>query len=70
MPRTRKTHHARLKAKGTVEAIRGVRAATETATAFHVRLNLVANGKRQALEQLLARVQAPKKAPSTSGTMG
>ena len=54
MPRTRKTHPPSLKAKVAVEAIRGVRTAAEIAKAFDVHPNLVANWKRQALEQLPA----------------
>jgi len=52
MPRTRKTHAPSLKAKVAVEAIRGVRTTAEIAKLFDVHPNLVANWKRQALEQL------------------
>lgn len=54
MPRTRKTHPPSLKAKVAVEAIRGVKTAAEIAKMFDVHPNLVANWKRQALEQLPA----------------
>jgi len=52
MPGTRKTHPPSLKAKVAVEAIRGVRTTAEIAKLFDVHPNLVANWKRQALEQL------------------
>ena len=54
MPGTRKTHPPSLKAKVAVEAIRGVRTTAEIAKLFDVHPNLVANWKRQALEQLPA----------------
>lgn len=52
MPRTRKTHPPSLKARVAVEAIRGVHTTAEIARKFDIHPNLVANWKRQALEQL------------------
>jgi transposase-like protein len=59
MPRTRKTHPPSLKARVAVEAIRGVHTAAEIAKKFDVHPNLVANWKRQALEQLPAIFAGP-----------
>lgn len=52
MPRTRKNHPPSLKAKIVVEAIKGVRTATQIAQTFGVHPNLVAKWKKQALEEL------------------
>ena len=52
MSRTRKNHPPSLKAKVAVEAIKGVRTTTQIAHTFGVHPNLVANWKKQALEQL------------------
>jgi transposase-like protein len=51
MPRTRKNHPS-LKAKVVVEAIKGVKTTAQIAHAFGAHPNLVANWKKQALEQL------------------
>ena len=59
MPRTRKTHPPSLKARVAVEAIRGVQTAAEIAKKFDVHPNLVANWKRQALDQLPAIFAGP-----------
>ena len=45
-------HPPSLKARVAVEAIRGVKSAAEIAKTFDVHPNLVANWKRQAMEQL------------------
>ena len=54
MPRMRKTHPPSLKARVAVEAIRGVKTAAEIAKMFDVHPNLVANWKRQAMQELPA----------------
>jgi transposase len=59
MPRTRKTHPPSLKARVAVEAIRGVHTTAEIAKKFDIHPNLVANWKRQALEQLPAIFTGP-----------
>jgi transposase-like protein len=48
-----------VKAKVAIEAIRGVKTAAEIAKAFDVHPSLVANRKRQALEQLPANFAGP-----------
>jgi transposase-like protein len=52
MPRTRKSHPPGLKAKVAIEAIRGVRTTTQIAQTFGIHPNLVANWKKQAMDQL------------------
>lgn len=52
MPRTRKSHPPGLKAKVAIEAIRGVRTTAQIAQTFGIHPNLVANWKKQAMDQL------------------
>ena len=52
MPGVRKSYPASLKAKVAVEAIKGMKTAAQIAQTFGVPPNLVANWKKQALEQL------------------
>lgn len=52
MPRIRKNHPPTLKAKVAVEAIKSQKTTTQIAQTFGVHPNLVANWKKQALEQL------------------
>ena len=54
MPQTRKNHPPSLKAKVAVEAIKSQRTTAQIAQTFAVHPNLVANWKKQALEQLPA----------------
>jgi transposase len=54
MPRTGKTHPPSRKAKVAVLPIRGIRTTAEIDKVFDVHHNLVADWKRQALEQLPA----------------
>jgi transposase-like protein len=50
MPRTRKNHPAKLKAKVAIEAIEGQRTISEIAQQYGVHPNLVSSWKRQAIE--------------------
>lgn len=50
MPRTRKNHPAKLKAKVAIEAIEGQRTISELAQQYGVHPNLVSSWKRQAIE--------------------
>ena len=50
MPRTRKSHPAKLKAKVAIEAIEGQRTISEIAQQYGVHPNLVSSWKRQAIE--------------------
>ena len=52
MPRTRTTYPPVLKAKVALEAIRGSKTAAQLAQLFSVHPNLVAQWKKQALEQM------------------
>jgi len=65
MPRTRKNHPAKLKAKVAIEAIEGQRTISEIAQQYGVHPNLVSSWKRQAIE-LMPELFAPQTAESTS----
>lgn len=52
MPRIRKSHPPALKAKVALEAIKSQKTTAQIAQTFGVHPNLVANWKKQALEQL------------------
>jgi putative transposase len=52
MQGNRKRHDAATKAKVAIEAMKGQRTANEIATAYGVHPNVVAQWKRQAMEQL------------------
>ena len=52
MQGNRKRHDAATKAKVAIEALKGQRTANEIATAYGVHPNLVAQWKKQAMEQL------------------
>lgn len=65
MPRTRKTHPAKLKAKVAIEAIEGQRTISEIAQQYGVHPNLVSSWKRQAIE-LMPELFAPHAADASS----
>lgn len=52
MPKTRKSYPPSLKAKVAVEAIKGVKTASQIAQMFRIHPNLVGNWKKQALSGL------------------
>lgn len=63
MPRTRKKHPAKLKAKVAIEAIEGQRTISEIAQQYGVHPNLVSSWKRQAIE-LMPELFNPQSADS------
>ena len=65
MPRTRKNHPAKLKAKVAIEAIEGQRTISEIAQQYGVHPNLVSSWKRQAIE-LMPELFSPQSADSGS----
>lgn len=65
MPRTRKNHPAKLKAKVAIEAIEGQRTISEIAQQYGVHPNLVSSWKRQAIE-LMPELFSPQ--PVDSGS--
>lgn len=65
MPRTRKNHPAKLKAKVAIEAIKGQRTISEIAQQYGVHPNLVSSWKRQAIE-LMPELFTPQAAGAAS----
>lgn len=65
MPRTRKNHPAKLKAKVALEAIEGQRTISEIAQQYGVHPNLVSSWKRQAIE-LMPELFSPQSVDSGS----
>jgi transposase-like protein len=65
MPRTRKNHPAKLKAKVAIEAIEGQRTISEIAQQYGVHPNLVSSWKRQAIE-LMPELFTPQSVDSAS----
>jgi len=65
MPRTRKNHPAKLKAKVAIEAIEGQRTISEIAQQYGVHPNLVSSWKRQAIE-LMPELFSPQSVDSGS----
>lgn len=65
MPRTRKNHPAKLKAKVAIEAIEGQRTISEIAQRYGVHPNLVSSWKRQAIE-LMPELFTPQSVDSAS----
>ncbi len=65
MPRTRKNHPAKLKAKVAIEAIEGQRTISEIAQQYGVHPNLVFSWKRQAIE-LMPELFSPQTVDSGS----
>ena len=65
MPRTRKNHPAKLKAKVAIEALEGQRTISEIAQQYGVHPNLVSSWKRQAIE-LMPELFTPQSVDSAS----